>query len=274
MMPKRLGIVVLVYALHLVIALAFAWPFARLVAEGAVAHPRGDAILFEPGGTYLLEAYRLQRPSLGGIAEGSLFAILVTCYLGLLPLAALLHALAHTGKVTFSSLAGAAGRFFAPFSLHLGLALVATALLGFVPLAVGGLLDDKLKGLLDDRNQDIARTSFRVIAVLAVCLVAVVHDLSRAATVSRELPALPAVLLAARVFRRAPWRALGAWGLRAACGLALVLVVAWLTSRIGVATSFRFAGVTFLHQAVVFGLVLLRAQWLAAALKMVEPALP
>jgi hypothetical protein len=274
MMGRRIGIVFLVYAMHLALALALAWPVARLVADGALAHPRGDLVLFEPGATYLVEAFRLQRASLNDVAEASLFAILIASYLGLLPLAGLLHALDHTGKVTFASFAGAAARFFAPFSLLLGLALVTTALLGFVPLAMGGLLDDKLKSVLNDRNQDIARASFRVIALLAACLVAVVHDLARAATVSRELPALPAAILAARVFRASPWRALGAWGGRGAAGILLVLAAGYVTYRVGVTTGWRFAVVALLHQAVAFCLVLLRARWLSAALRLIETSQP
>jgi hypothetical protein len=269
-MSSRLGVVVLVYVVHLVLALAFAWPVARLVADAALVHPRGDLVLFEPGATYLLEAFRLERAALTSLVEGSVFAILVTSYLGLLPLAALIHSLAHTGKVTFASVVAAAGRFFGTFSLLLGLALVATALLGFAPLTVGGLLDDKLKLVFGDRSHDIARAFFRVVALLAAALVAVVHDLARAAAVSHEIPAVRAVLLAAQVFRASPWRALGAWGIRGAGGIVLVVAVAWATSRIGVETGPRFALVMVLHQVVVFTLVLLRARWLASALRLVS----
>jgi hypothetical protein len=274
MSGRRLGIVVSVYLLHLALALALAWPVARLLADGATAHPRGDQVLFEPGATYLVEAFRLQRASLTDVAEGSVLAILVASYLGLLPLAALMHALAHTGKVTFPSLAGAAGRFFAPFSLLLGLALLATALFGFVPLAIGGLLDEKIKNLLNDRDYDIAHAAFRVIALIVACLVAVVHDLARAATVSREIPALPAAILAARVFRASPWRAVGEWGIRCGTGIFLVVGAAYLTYRSGISTGWRFAFVTVLHQGIAFSLVLLRSRWLAAALRLVDESQP
>jgi hypothetical protein len=266
---SRPGVVMGVYAIHLALAVGFAWPVTRLVADAALAHPRGDLVLFEPGATYLVEAFRLERASLTSVAEGSVLAVLVTSYLGLLPLAALIHALAQTGRVTFASLVAAAGRFFGTFSLLLGLALVSTALLGFLPLTVGSLLDDKLKLVFDDRNHDIARTSFRAIALLAAALVAVVHDLARAASVARDLRALDAVRLAVQAFRAAPWRALGAWGLRGTAGIVLVIVVAWVTTRIGVETGVRFGVVIVLHQAVVLSLVLLRSRWLASALRLV-----
>jgi hypothetical protein len=143
------------------------------------------------------------------------------------------------------------------------------AFLGFVPLTIGNLLDDKLKNALGDRSHDLARASFRVIALLLVAIVAVVHDLARAAAVSRELPALRAVLAATDVFRLAPWRAAGAWAIRGGAGILLVMVAAWVTSRLGVETGPRFAMVTLLHQAIVFALLLLRASWLRSAVVLV-----
>jgi len=269
-MRSRLGVVLTIYLVHLALALAFAWPLARLVADAVLSHPRGDLVLFEPGATYLLESFRLGRAALTSVAEGSVLTVLMVSYLGLLPLAALIYALAHTGKATFPTLVAAAARFFGTFSLLLGLALVAMALLAFVPLTIGGLVDDKLKNALGDRSYDIARSSFRVIALLLVALVAIVHDLARAAAVSRELPALRAVLVATDVFRLTPWRAAGAWAIRGAAGILLVVVIAWMTSRIGVETSARFATVTLLHQAVVLALLLLRASWLGSALLFVS----
>ena len=111
-MRSRLGVILAVYCVHLALALAFAWPLARLVADAALNHPRGDLVLFEPGATYLLESFRLGRASLTSVAEGSVFAILMVSYLGLLPLAALIYALAHSGKAMFATLVAAAGRFF------------------------------------------------------------------------------------------------------------------------------------------------------------------
>lgn len=269
-MSSRLGVVMAMYAMHVLLALGFAWPISRLVADVILVHPRGDLVLFEPGATYLAEVFRLQRPSLTSVAEGSVLAVLAVSYLGLAPLAAFMHSLAHTGRVTFASLVAAAGRFFGTFSLLLGLALVAAALVGVIPITMGNLVDDKLKLVLGDRNHDIAHASFRAIALLAAALVAVVHDLARAAAVRRELPAMRAVLVAAQAFRASPWRALGAWGFRGAAGIALVIAIAWLTSRIGVHTGVRFTTVTLLHQAVVLTLVVLRASWLSSALRLVS----
>jgi hypothetical protein len=268
-MNKRLGVVLAVYLVHLALALAFAWPATRLVADATLAHPRGDLVLFEPGATYLIEAFRLQRAALSSVAEGSVFALLATAYIGLLPLAALIHALARSGRVTFASLLAAGARFFNTFSLLLGLALLATAFVVAVPLTAGGLIGDKIKLVMGDKNRDFAHAVFYVLALVFAAVVAVVHDLARSAVVAHDLSALRAILFATQTFRAAPWRAMGGWAMRGAAGLLLVLFVALIATRIGVVTGPRFLAVTILHQAAAFALVFLRSRWLASALALV-----
>ena len=55
---RRLGVVGALYAAHATIALAFAWPLARLLAHPVMSHPRGDRVLFDLRGMYLFEALR------------------------------------------------------------------------------------------------------------------------------------------------------------------------------------------------------------------------
>ena len=268
-MRSRLGVILAVYCVHLALALLSPGHWRD---SSPTLHSTTRAVIWffsSQARRTCSNRFRLGRASLTSVAEGSVFAVLAVSYLGLLPLAALIYALAHTGKATFATLVAAAGRFFGTFSLLLGLSLIAMALLGFVPLTIGNLLDDKLKNALGDRGHDLVRASFRVIALLLVAIVVVVHDLARAATVSRELPALRAVLAATDVFRLAPWRAAGAWAIRGAAAVLLVLVAAWVTSRLGVETGPRFAMVTLLHQGVVFALLLLRASWLRSAVVLV-----
>jgi hypothetical protein len=266
----RLGVVTLVYGLHLAIALTFAWPIAKLVADPALAHPRGDHILFEPGALYLSEMLNLNRASLTSVAYGMSFGVLLAAYLSLVPLGALLFALARSGKLSSSLLLAAAGRLFGPLSLLLGFAVVAMAFAGFVPTAIGGLLDEKLKPLFGDRGEDIAQAAFRLIALFLVAIVGIVHDLSRASLVVRDLPAMQALLLGVAAFRAQTVRALAGWGARASLGLLAVVVVAFATTHTGIETAPRFATVLVLHQAVAFALVFLRADWLAHAIRLVS----
>jgi hypothetical protein len=266
---ERRGVVAAVYLAHATLALALAWPIARIAADPTLSYPRGDRILFEPGGLYLSEALRLARAPLTSAAEGMSFGILVGLYLGLLPLGALLYALARREPMSLSILMGAAGRTFGPLSLLLGLALVVTALACTAPLTVASLLETKLTTALGDRGSDIAEAGFRVVALGVAAFVGVVHDLARAALVSCEERALRAARIGVETLRLWPAEALGGWALRALSALLLVTVVARTTTYIGVETGPRFIAVVLLHQAVAAALVFLRADWLALANRLV-----
>jgi hypothetical protein len=151
----------------------------------------------------------------------------------------------------------------------LGLALVVAALACAVPLTIGSLLETKLTAALGDRNSDIAELGFRAVALAVAGVVGVVHDLARAALVSRDAPALGAWRIGAQTLRAWPAEALGGWALRGLSALLLVTVVARTTTYIGLETGTRFAAVLVLHQGVVFALVFLRADWLALANRLV-----
>jgi len=267
---ERTGVVASVYFAHATFALALAWPIARIAADPVLSHPRGDRVLFEPGGLYLTETLRLARAPLTSASEGMSFGILVGLYLGLLPLGALLYALARREQLSLSVLLAAAGRSFGPLSLLLGLALALTALACAVPLTVASLLETKLTAALGDRGSDIAEAGFRAVAFGVAAFVGVVHDLARAALVSRDVRALHAARIGAETLRVWPAEALGGWALRALSALLLVTVVARTTTYIGVETGPRFMAVAVLHQMVAAALVFLRADWLALANRLVE----
>ncbi|HEX9294758.1 MAG TPA: hypothetical protein VF881_02955 [Polyangiaceae bacterium] len=271
---RRLGVVVVVYLVHLGLALGFAWPVANLLGDPTLSHPRGDLVLFEPGGLYLVEVLRLGRASLTSAARGMTFAALATLYVGLLPLGALLHALASAKRLTAAELVAAGARSFGPLSLLLGLSLVATALACVVPLGAGGLLEVKLKTALGDRGSDMAQAALWAVALALAAVIGVIHDLARAAAVSRALPGLAAARIGAEAFADHPIRGLTGWGVRGFTGVGLVVLLAWAATHVGVETSLRFAAVTALHQLAAFALVYLRADWLAEAIRHTRRELP
>lgn len=267
---RRLGVVAAIYAVHALLALAFAWPLARLLANPTLAHPRGDLVLFEPGAIYLTETLRFTQAEVTTAAEGMTLGLLLTLYLGLFPLGAMLCALGREGRARWSDLAAGALRSFGPLSALLGGSLVAAALACAVPLTLGELLDGKLRPALGDRGADLAEAGFRVVALGLAATLGVFHDLARAAAVTRELPAFPAAVLGAAALRAHPLSAIGAWSLRGLLALLLVALAARATTHIGIDTSTRLAMVTLLHQAVAFTLVFLRSDWLAFAIRLVE----
>src|SRR5689334_8437150 len=122
---RRPFVVVLVYAIHVAVALAWAWPLAAILADPSLAHPRGDAVLFEPGAVYLAEALRLGSRPLASAFRGSLWTLFLASYLGLLPLGMLLSALNRRGPLRARELWLAAAGPFGTFSLLLGMSLVA-----------------------------------------------------------------------------------------------------------------------------------------------------
>jgi hypothetical protein len=267
---RRLGLVGVVYLAHATFALAVAWPLAKLVADPVTKHPRGDLVLFEPGALYLTETLRLGRSALVSAAEGMSFAVLVGLYLGLMPLAALLYAYGREQKLSPAALMAAAGRYFGPFSLLLGLSLVVAALSAGVPLAVGALLENELRAALGERGSDIAGMGFRGAALIVAGVVGVVQDLARAVLVTRETKVLDAIREATETFRTWPAEAFGGWALRGLAALLLVTVAARLVTHVGVETATSFTAVFVLHQAVAFALVFLRADWLALAVGLVQ----
>jgi hypothetical protein len=263
---RRLGLVGVVYLAHATFAVAVAWPIAKLIGDPVAKHPRGDQVLFDPGALYLVETLRLARSTLPSVAEGLSFGVLVGLYLGLLPLAALLYAFGRDQKLTAPALMAVAGRYFAPFSLLLGLSLVVGALASAVPLSVGALLENELRAALGERGSDIAQTGFRAAALVVVGIVGVVQDLSRAVLVTRETTVLGAIRSGIETFRAWPAEAFGGWALRGLAALLLVTVAARLTTHVGVETGTSFITVAFLHQTIAVALVFLRADWLALAI--------
>jgi hypothetical protein len=266
---RRPGVVVAVYALHAVLAVALASPVAKIVADPIMAHPRGDNLLFDAGGLYLSETTRLAQGALVRLSEGMSFGVLSALYLGLLPLAALIRAVGTDEKATLTGLMGAAGRCFGALSLLLGCALVLGTLASGLPIGIGSLLETKLGRALDDRSADLVQAAFRGIAVLVACGVGVAHDLARAAAVTRELPALQAARAGIEALRERPAEALGGWALRALTAVLLVTLGARATTHVGVETAARLAVVAAVHQAIALVLVFLRADWLALATELV-----
>ncbi len=265
---RRMGVIAGAYVWHAGFASAVAWPIAKLVADPVVAHPRLDRVLFEPGGLYLLEALRLVRGPLTSAGEGLCFGVLAGLYLGLVPLGALLYALSRDEILSFAKLMGAAGRYFAPLSLLLGLFLVATAFTCSVPLTVASLLETKFRNALGDRGADIAYATFVALSFALAALFGVAHDLARAALVGRGLNALDAARAGVEGIRAHPAEAIGGWALRGVSMVLLVTIAARATTHIGVESSANFASVALVHQSVAFLLVYLRADWLALAVRL------
>jgi hypothetical protein len=265
---RRIGVVGGVYACHAMFALVVAWPIAKLFADPFVAHPRLDRVLFDPGGLYLFEALRLARVPLTSAGEGMSFGVLAGLYLGLLPLGALLFALSREDGMSLAKVMAAAGRYLSPLSLLLGIFLLVSAFTCAVPLMIANLLETQLRNGLGDRGADLVHAAFVAISLAIVAVFGVVHDLARAAVVTRGLGALDAARAGRAALGMRPAEAIGGWALRGLSMLLLVTIAARAAIHIGVETAASFGALLLVHQVVAFALVYLRADWLALALRL------
>jgi hypothetical protein len=188
--------------------------------------------------------------------------------LGLLPLGALVTALARSGPVRLRDLSSWAGACFGRYAVLLAMSLACAGFCVLMCSLVGGAL-----GVAP---MDMPRTHADVVgiaivyAAIAACLVlvGVVHDLARASVVVHDSDVWSAIARAGAALRARPIVLLSGWALRA--GLGVLLVAAALA--LGLATSRWLVALALLDQIVALLLVALRASWLALALNTVGEA--
>lgn len=269
---RRPGVIAAVYAGYLALGLFVATPVTRLVADATGGYARSDALLFDPGAVFLLDALTYLRRGLESFAVLAVLLGLAAAVLGLFPLAALLHALSHRGRMDLAELARAAARPFRSLTGLLGLAVLAWTFLVFLALAVLGALSPRSDSRLGPEGA--ALVSLGVIAVAAAvgATLGVVHDLARAAVVREGLSTWGGLRRATDALSRRTRDGLLAWSGRAACSAAILAAGALLAFRIGVESEARVRALWVVHQTVIVGLVVLRASWLAAALRLLGRA--
>jgi hypothetical protein len=272
---RRPGAILMVWGTRTLAAWLVADPVARAVAAAGIARfPEGDALLFEPGGAYLVETARLAASTLVGELGHALEAAALLGVLMLLPLAALLVALAHGGRLHAGKWAGRAFEQFPAFLLFAGVTLlVQGSVAGVFGLAYAAL-KTPLRDSLTAPQADL--TLLAVLAVGAAVIVAagIVQDLVRAAAVRRRKGPRDALLHGLHTARARPAAALGGWLLPAVWSIAIVGAAALLTAELQVERggNARLFAVLATHQLAVIGLVALRALWLARALALVSPS--
>jgi hypothetical protein len=261
--------VLVVYAMRALIAVALTWPFARIIADPALALAGGDRVLFADGAVYVAEVARLYTAELASLAVGQAVSWLLLAYCGLVPLAALIVVLSAEGRIGARRIADRALPSLGPLSLLLGLSVVAMAVAWVFPAAIFELVETKLTQRVGDVAGDAVKVGFRLIPLGSMLFVGIVHDLARVAVVRDELSAFSALGVAWSAIRERGAAALAGWSIRAGLGALLVLGAALAAPALGVESGARFAAVLVVHQAVALGLVSLRAHWLAHALRIV-----
>ena len=264
------------HAYQLVLSALVAWPVSRELASIFGGHPRGDDVLFDPGGWAL---FALQRPYdriAPGLSSMLLLLVCVGAAVGLAPLAALMTSLSHATSDTRAP----RPRHLAPYVVAsfrplLGLFVLATALelaLMLAAMWAYGAASGALVGRWGDaRAAELGVLAFLLVMVV-LSVVAVLHDLARAALIRFRRGSGQAMRAALSTFRQSSLRVWWSWAWRGLVRAALVGVVGWVLLRppLTHGTTRTFIAIVSLHQLVALSRTALRASWLARALRAVD----
>jgi len=251
-------------------------PVADTLSAPTADLPQGDAVLFEAGGAYLLEALRHGQAQLAAGTRRFLWTLLLLGATGLVPLCAVLVALSHQGRLRAAGWSRLTARHLPSFIILAGLTLLAQAvvLLGAVLVVVA--TRDALHQAFSPRGADFVAMATAGLGAALVVALGVVQDLARAAVVRHEVGGRVALAIAFGTLRRRPGRILLDWLTPTIYTLPTIVGAALVANWLGVERegAWRVALVFVVHQIAAFGLVALRSWWLGRALVLVSTTAP
>jgi hypothetical protein len=260
------------WAVRLVTAWLLVAPAADVLSAPLADLPRGDAVLFDPGGAYLLEALRHGQAQLMAGTRRNLWTLVLVACASLIPLCAVLVALSHRGRLRAGSWSQLTARHLPAFAMLAGLTLLAQAvvLLGSALLLTAA--SDPLHRALSPRSADLTILAAAGIGGVLVVGLGLVQDLARAATVRHDVGGRAALAVAVTTLRRRPLRALLDWLTPTVYTLPVIAAAALLAGWLHVDRdgAWRVSLVLLVHQLAAFGLVALRCWWLTRALVLVS----
>jgi hypothetical protein len=257
---RRLAPITLCFVYRALAGAALALPVSFAVAGIVGHHPRGDAVLFEPGAAWLIETLRLSAPTLGAYAPYAGLLLVLVVFGWLIPLAALIASLgSRDSEATLGALLGVAAARFGPLAMLLGLTLMLQAALAALSAVIGGAVVGAVQSTV---TADYLRLLGPGLALCTLWLLGVVQDLIRVPMVQLRA-SLPKGVVGAwsllagafwRCFANAAWRTLLAVGALVGAAYATIAMVGPRDAPLSVAL------LQLLALAVV---VLMRASWFA-----------
>ncbi|WP_437592575.1 hypothetical protein [Sorangium sp. So ce1000] len=269
---ERPAAVALYFGYRAVASLVVAAPLSVFVAQVVGEYPRGDAILFDPGGLMLSELARLSALAAAALAAQLGLGALLAAALGLVPLAVLLAALSQGGPLSAQAVGGRAARALGPLALLWGVALAAQVAAATLVLLPGTALCAELLAL--PRSRDLAAIAVAAAALVPVGAIGLLHDLARVAVVGEQRGFYTGVCRGLDALRAAPLAAAWACACRGALALLALASGAWGVHLAGASTGPRVAAGFAAELAAFAAAVYLRASWLAAALRLLDRAAP
>jgi len=275
MRARRRPLAVLAYYIYqLALSLVLAWPVSRALGGIFGGHPRGDAVLFDPGGWALLALrtpYDRASPAIAGLVT---LVVVLGSVLGLVPLAALLTSISHVTPETRTPrprhLAPYVVATFKPLAQLLAVGWALELSLAAVAWWSFGAVRDAAEPRWGDARADQLGALVCALVLALVAIVAVLHDLARAGAVRYRSGTLGAIRAALLTMRRAPVRVLWSWTWRGGASLALIGLVALVVPSLGSRGAASVVAIALLHQLVIAARTGLRASWLARTLRAVD----
>jgi hypothetical protein len=260
------------WAFRLVAAWLLVTPLADSLATPTADLPRGDAVLFDAGGAYLLEALRHTQAQLAGGTRRFLWTLLLVGAASLIPLCAVLVALSHRGRLRAGKCSQLTARHLPAFVMLAGLTLLAQAVVLLGIALVVAAIRDPLYRALSPPSADLWTLATAAVGVALVAGLGLIQDLARASVVRHGVGGRTALVVAVATLRRRPLRTLLDWVTPAVYTLPLLAAAAVITGWLHVDRSgmWRVGLVFLVHQLAAFGLIALRCWWLARALVLVS----
>lgn len=271
---RRPGAIASVWAVRAAFAWAIAAPVAHVLGgEGVDQFPRGDALLFQPGGGYLLETLRLAEGPLLSELRHAAWLTLLFGYLSLVPLAGLMVALAHRGRLDPSEFVARGLRHLPHFGYLAGLTWLAQAVVALAGATIVLFLEQTLSASHSVRSVDLWSMSVAALVLVLVLAVGVVQDLARAACVRFGDRVGGALKDAFATLCRRPGAVLRGYAVPAAWSVVIVLFASVATEHLHVERggTWSLIAIFGLHQLVVLALVVLRSSWLSRSLVLIAP---
>jgi hypothetical protein len=263
-----------VWAWELGAALVATVPAVALIRGAYGRFPTGDAALWEPGSLPLLAMLARDASAVRASTTTAGAVVAIALVAGLVPLAAMMFALANAGlrgeRIGAGRAIGRAVRAFPSFALLLLAMAAAEGVTVAIAVLAGELVAAWTQARHGEANAQELGVAVGAAFVPALALLAVLHDLARAAVVRLGVRPVDALLAGLALMREELWRLVWSWAWRGLAALAPLLAVAAVADRIGGRGGAALVTLGALHQLVVLVRVALRASWLAKALRSVD----
>lgn len=253
------------------LGLVVAWPAACVVGRVFGADPRGDATLWDAGGHPLLVLLSRDPHAIAAELTTTSIALAIAAIAGLLPMAALMVAMAGRASCgcTAAYIAARSVRAFPALSALLVVVLFAQCATAGAAWLSAKLVDMCFRDLSTEARADWVEALVLLPFAPILGALVILHDLARAAAVRFRMGAIRATAVAVRVFRRTPWSTAWGWTWRQGVSLSVVLVAGLLAGVLGGRRGVALMVLTVVHQTAIGSRTALRASWLAQALRTV-----